>query len=307
MSSGLRYKLSMSYDSVLDTREGKLLTFDLNNPNQDPVELTLKNFNRSGFNPHGISAYQDSSSGAVSLFVVNHRPDAQAIEIFDFERETHSLIHRRSVVNELIWSPNNLHAVGPDSFYVTNDNFFQYGTLLHLLYLFVLNNFLASNIVYFDGFKAIEAIGGVHPNGIALSTEKSFVFASATRDNGVAVYRRRHDNTLEASQIIKVGAFVDNINVDPVTGNLWLATLPKVMDLVEHSKNISHFTASQVLEVQLGKPSASGVAFPDHKVRGVYRNDGKELSASTTALVYKSQLLVGTLHTNMLYCEVKYY
>ena len=108
-------------------------------------------------------------------------------------------------------------------------------------------------------------------------------------------------------QIIKVGALVDNINVDPVTGNLWLATLPKVMDLVEHSKNISHFTASQVLEVQLGKPSASGVAFPDQKVRGVYRNDGKELSASTTALVYKSQLLVGTLHTNMLYCEVKYY
>ena len=29
----------------------------------------------------------------------------------------------------------------------------------------------------------------------------SFVFASATRDNGVAVYRRRHDNTLEASQV----------------------------------------------------------------------------------------------------------
>ena len=102
----------MSYDPVLDTRESKLLTFDLNKPSQDPVELTLKNFNRTGFNPHGISVYRDPSSGAVSLFVVNHRPDAQAIEIFDFERETHSLLHRRSVVDELIWSPNNLHAVG---------------------------------------------------------------------------------------------------------------------------------------------------------------------------------------------------
>ena len=106
----------MPYDPVLDTREGKLLTFDLNKPSQDPVELALKNFNRTGFNPHGISVYRDPSSGAVSLFVVNHGPDAQAIEIFDFERETHSLLHRRSVVDELIWSPNNLHAVGKLSY-----------------------------------------------------------------------------------------------------------------------------------------------------------------------------------------------
>ena len=102
----------MSYDPVLDTRDGALLTFDLNKPSQDPVKLTLKNFNRTEFNPHGISVYRDPSSGAVSLFVVNHRPDAQAIEIFDFERETHSLLHRRSVVDELIWSPNNIQAVG---------------------------------------------------------------------------------------------------------------------------------------------------------------------------------------------------
>ena len=56
--------------------------------------------------------YRDPSSSQLSLFVVNHRPDAQAIEIFDFERETYSLIHRRSVVDDLIWSPNDVYAVG---------------------------------------------------------------------------------------------------------------------------------------------------------------------------------------------------
>ena len=112
VTQGLRYKVLMWFDPVIDTWEGKLMTFNLNKPSENPVELTLKNFNRTGFNPHGISVYRDPSSGAVSLFVVNHRPDAQAIEIFDFERETHSLIHRRSVVDELIWSPNNLYAVG---------------------------------------------------------------------------------------------------------------------------------------------------------------------------------------------------
>ena len=109
---GLRYKLALYYDPEIDKRDSKLLTFDLNKPDQVPVELTLKNFNRTGFNPHGISVYRDPSSGQVSLFVVNHRPDAQAIEIFDFERETRSLIHRRSVVDDLIWSPNDVYAVG---------------------------------------------------------------------------------------------------------------------------------------------------------------------------------------------------
>ena len=109
---GIRYKVALYCDPEIDKRDSKLLTFDFNKPDQDPVELTLKNFNRTGFNPHGISVYREPSSGQVSLFVVNHRPDAQAIEIFDFERETHSLIHRRSVVDDLIWSPNNLYAVG---------------------------------------------------------------------------------------------------------------------------------------------------------------------------------------------------
>ena len=109
---GLRNTAGLWYDPEIDKRDGKLLAFDFNKPDQDPVELTLKNFDRKGFNSHGISVYRDPSSGQVSLFVVNHRPDAQAIEIFDFERETRSLIHRRSVVDDLIWSPNDVYAVG---------------------------------------------------------------------------------------------------------------------------------------------------------------------------------------------------
>ena len=111
---GFHYQVTLTYNTELDKRESKMLTFDFNKPDQKPVELTLKNFNRTGFNPHGISVYRDPSSGVVSVFVVNHRPDAQVIEIFDFDRETHSLIHRRSVTDELIWSPNNLYAVGED-------------------------------------------------------------------------------------------------------------------------------------------------------------------------------------------------
>ena len=59
--------------------------------------------------------------------------------------------------------------------------------------------------------------------------------------------------------------------------------------------------------MHLGKPSTSGVAFPDYEIREVYKNDGKELSVSTTANVYKNRLLIGSLDSNMLYCEIKHY
>ena len=110
--------MTLSRNPEIDKRVSKLLSFDFNKPDQEPIELTLKNFNRTGFNPHGISVYRDPSSGTVSVFVISHRPDAEAIEIFDFERETHSLIHRRSVTDEMIWSPNNLYAVGKDSLFL---------------------------------------------------------------------------------------------------------------------------------------------------------------------------------------------
>ena len=61
---------------------------------------------------------------------------------------------------------------GPDSFYVTNDRYFHFDkTFLNVLYTSFLHNWLYANIVFYDGFKAIEAIGGVHPNGIALDKD----------------------------------------------------------------------------------------------------------------------------------------
>ena len=93
--------------------------------------------------------------------------------------------------------------------------------------------------------------------------------------------------------------------MDAVTGDLWVAAFPKVLEFSEHSQNLSHLSPSQVLTVQLGEPSLSGEAFPDYKVREVYVNDGQELSGCTTALVYKNRLLMGAVFSNMLYCEMK--
>ncbi|XP_068708075.1 serum paraoxonase/lactonase 3-like [Montipora foliosa] len=279
VTSEMRFQLTLTFNKELEGSKGKLLTFDLSKPDEAPVELPMKNFNRTGFNPHGISVYRDPSTGAVALFVVSHRPDAQVIEIFDFDRQGHSLIHRCSVTDELIWSSNNLHALGPDSFYMTNDNFFNGGNkLLALPQAYFLHDVLRGNVVYFDGKKAFEVAKGVNANGITMDKE------------------------------IYVDAFADNINVDPLTGNLWLAGIPRPVDAAQRGANLTHPCPSQVFVVKLGKPSStSGIAFPEYELRVAYANDGAELSLATTALVYKDLLLAGTIDGNMLLCKFIYY
>ena len=36
-------------------------------------------------------------------------------------------------------------------------------------------------------------------------------------------------------------------------------------------------------------------------------NDGKEVSGSSSAIFYKDRLLIGSVFSNMVYCEVKFY
>ena len=67
---------------------------------------------------------------------------------------------------------------GPDSFYVTNDNIFHFdNTVLCVLHVLILHKWFHSNIVFFDGFKAIEAIGGVDPNGISMDKDERLAYA----------------------------------------------------------------------------------------------------------------------------------
>lgn len=61
---------------------------------------------------------------------------------------------------------------GPDSFYVTNDNFFHFdNTVLRFMNTFFLFYWLHGSIVFFDGFKGIKAFSGGHPNGISMDKD----------------------------------------------------------------------------------------------------------------------------------------
>ncbi len=99
-------------DPAMLESKGMLYYFNLNDPEAKPKPLIYENFDDSEFMPHGIDFYIDPKTQEVSLFVVNHAAGNESIEIFQFDQTNMVLKHRKKVVDEMIYSPNDVVAVG---------------------------------------------------------------------------------------------------------------------------------------------------------------------------------------------------
>ena len=94
--------------------------------NSQAKELRLLSLDAPAeFHPHGIDFWQGiNKDGSVEkrLFVVNHINDVdKAVEVFRINTDL-NLTHLYSVTSSEIYSPNDLAAVGPDQFYISNDH-----------------------------------------------------------------------------------------------------------------------------------------------------------------------------------------
>jgi arylesterase/paraoxonase len=244
---------------------GDVYGYDLDSPNPELINLT-RDF-PGAFHPHGISLY--SEAGYSRLFVVNHRAGTDAIEVFDVLDG--GLHHLRTVQGELLSSPNDVLAVGPNRFYATNDH----GSTTSLGQ--TLENYLRlpkSNVVYFDGSRFAEAAGGIR------------------------VYRRDPDTgALTFDYDLKLRTGVDNIEVDPL-GRLWVGCHPRLLTFARHFADPSRPSPSQVLKITL-RPHKPAL------VEEVFLDLGETLSASTVAAVYRDVMLIGAvLGDRFLHCRL---
>ena len=92
--------------------KGMLYSLDLNDPEARPKPLPYENFDDSEFKPHGIDFYIDPTTQEISLFVVNHPAGNHSIEIFHFDQAKMVLTHKKTVVDEKLFSPNDVVAIG---------------------------------------------------------------------------------------------------------------------------------------------------------------------------------------------------
>ncbi|XP_017380641.1 serum paraoxonase/arylesterase 1 isoform X2 [Cebus imitator] len=272
ISSGLKYPGIKSFDP---NTPGKILLMDLNE--EDPTVLEL----------------EITGNNAMHLLVVNH-PDAKStVELFKFQEEEKSLLHLKTIRHNLLPNLNDIVAVGPEHFYATNDHYFvdpylqSWETYLGLAWSYVVYYSPSEVRVVADRFD--------FANGINVSPDGKYVYISELLAHKIHVYEKHANWTLTPLKSLDFNTLVDNISVDPETGDLWVGCHPNGMKIFFY--NSENPPASEVLQIQ-------NILTEEPKVTQVYVENGTVLQGSTVASVYKGKLLVGTVFHKALYCEL---
>jgi arylesterase/paraoxonase len=280
-----------------ETVQGAIYAYDLNAASPSLVHLT-ENIAFT-FHPLGISFYQ-SEQGQKFLFVVNRgvgektRGSTVSMKIEIFEFKAGKLVHLETITDRSMTSPNDILAVGPRQFYVTNDHGFSL-PILQMAEDFLQLSF--AYILYYDGTEMKKAARNLsYANGIGISPDGRNLYASSTIKGYVRVFSRdAASGALKEKGDIKLKTGVDNIDVDE-DGNLYLACHPKLLTFMKHSKDASKHSPSQVLKIHPAGQEA-------YEIDEVFLNHGEMLSGSSVAMAYKDRLLIGSVFEHFLDCR----
>ncbi len=232
------------------------------------------------FHPHGISLY--TAGAEPLLFVVNHNPQGNFVEVFRIANDT--LIHQRSIADANLCCPNDVVAVAPDKFYVTNDHGAPKGFARTLEDYARLPN---ASLMYYDGQAFTVAADGMrYANGVNTNADGTRVYVAATTGRNLLTFERDlASGKLNLIHNLPLKSGVDNIDVD-TDGNLWIAAHPKLLAFVAHAKDSTKASPSQVFRIT---PTDGN----DYTVTEVFMDDGQGLSGSSIALRHNDQLFIG--------------
>ena len=263
-----------------DAVRGGIYVIDLSAPEADWALSPVTPSMPEDFRPHGISLHV-GADGARKLFAVSHpAKGGDRVEIFDVAADG-TLSHEESVESSLFVSLNDVVAVGPRSFYATNDHTTKSGLVRTLSDGLLLRN---SNVVYFDGNAAsVAADTLLYPNGINVSPDGQTVYVASALGMSMYVYERHAETgALTGADHVRLGTGVDNIDVQP-DGTLLIGAHPKILDFVSHASDPAELSPSQVVRIE-----------PSQKKAGtIYLNLGKEISGVSVAAGYGDKMLLG--------------
>lgn len=232
-----------------DVKPGAIYLYDLQNPSIAPLNITPGA--GPDFQPSGLSFFATGADQG-TLFVVNRTHEFpvsktnQEVILFNWTVNKTNRIKSISVGI----SPNDIVAVGPETFYVTNDFAYPDGILADLQTILPLP---VSTVGYFDGQRYREVIDGLgFANGIALSRDGTQLFVAETLSKKLNIYNRNFETgALTISEEIKLDTAPDNISVDK-DGHIWLAAHPQLLSLYGHRGDAGKLSPSQVLTLERG-------------------------------------------------------
>ncbi|XP_054846986.1 serum paraoxonase/arylesterase 2-like [Eublepharis macularius] len=290
ISSGLKYP---GVQSFAPDKRGEILLIDLNDQNPRPVELRIsRGFDLASFNPHGISTYIGDDD-SVYLFVVNHPQYKSTVELFKYMEDDNSLVHLKTIKHELLASVNDIVALSPDSFYATNDHYF---TELPLMLLEMFLGLSWTNVIYYSPKEVKEVASGFYSaNGINISPDGQYIYVADLTDHNIHVLEKHANFSLTPLKVLQLDTLIDNISVDPYTGDIWIGCHINGFKLFFY--DLENLPGSEVLRIQ-------DILSEKPKVSQVYVDDGSVIQGSSVATVYGKKLLIGTVFHRALSCEL---
>ncbi|XP_036902348.1 serum paraoxonase/lactonase 3 [Sturnira hondurensis] len=287
ISSGLKYP---GMPCFAPDEPGQIFMMDLNEQNPRVQALTISDgFDKASFNPHGISIFTDKDH-TVYLYVVNHPHMESTVEIFKFEEQQRSLVHLKTIEHELLKSVNDIVVLGPEQFYATRDHYFT--SFLSLLE--ILMDLQWTYVLFYSPREVkVVAKGFNSANGITVSPDKKYIYVADVMDKNIHVMQIHGNWDLTQLKVIQLDTLVDNLTVDPDTGDIWVGCHPNAMKLFFY--NPEDPPGSEVLRIQ-------NVLSEKPRISTEYANNGSALQGSTVASVYKRTLLIGTIYHKALRC-----
>ena len=277
--------------------KGNIYLFDFNDPDKNATRLSIisDTMNMDVFDPHGLSIWENSS-GEVLLFVVDHGNKTETVKIYSFDRKKRNMLfHKETIHDESFRCLNDLVAVGPRQFYITN---FLYScatlTLEHVLHV------SWGSVSYYNGTKGRILVEHLNvPNGINISPDGRYIYVACPMLQELLIYERVKGEEIKLYKTFKVNSGIDNIHVDQDSGDLYFGARrgDRIM-LAEY--NGTQPAPSQVLRVR-----EIGRDWSNAEVIEILSNDGQNfVRASSVGAFYKGQLLVGSIYHRLGYCKV---
>ncbi|KAI0228701.1 Serum paraoxonase/arylesterase 1 [Lamellibrachia satsuma] len=277
---------------------GEILLFDFKKPRHGAHALDIVgDLDRSTFSPLGISIWKDCNSSKTlrDLHICCQRSfvdGKDTVEKFRYDEKRRQLCHIRTYSDPTITHPNDIVATGEDSFYFTN--YYKCDFIVEFT-----RGLSLGNVGFYDGTRGHILLAGISsPNSINTSPDGKYVYMSELGGKRLSVYIRESDNSLTLTQVVPLGIIVGNINVDMVSGHLWVTVHRDAKAFVSHMQPPHTVrSSSEVLRMTLSENSKVT------DIAQVYYNDGRQISMASSAVHYRRYMLVGSVFTKLLLCE----
>ena len=173
---------------------------------------------------HGSSILQDPGNPD-NLFIamINHLKTGSVVELFDHEIGSNDLIHRETIKDSLLSSPNSIILISKNSFYATNDLKNKHGITRDFeMYL----SLKTAHIVFYNGKQnkmKIVAENLQYANGISTNYDASLIYVAELTSPSLSIYERKSNFNLRFIEKLDVPMLIDNVWTDLVTGNVYAA------------------------------------------------------------------------------------